>query len=243
MSPRLTLTSTRGEFEAVTFGSENPGQPGLIVIEEIWGLNEHIEDVAGRFAREGFLTIAPELIEETVLSKIRELNIEHADQQTRQRLQPKMREAMRPISEPEFAERAVAKLMACADFLQSDERCNGKVGVVGFCFGGTYAFQFALTDPRCDACVVFYGHAPEPLDTVATIACPVLGLYGEKDEGIVSKLPQLEAAMREHDIDFTYTVYPGAHHAFFNDRAPRYDEDAAADAWPRTLAFLRAHLA
>jgi carboxymethylenebutenolidase len=220
--------------------------PGLIVIEEIWGLNEHIKSVCDRFAHKGYVVLSPELIDEGVLQTINAdiaKDMKSPDESVRHAAQAKMREATAPIWTKEFADAAVAKLKACVDCLFVDKNVNGHIGVVGFCFGGTYTFQAAIHDHRVQAAVAFYGRAPEPLDLVGTITCPTLAIYGEKDEPIVSKLPDLVETMKKYDRDFTYLVYPNATHAFFNDTNPqRYNAEAAHDAWDKTLAFLEKHL-
>jgi len=218
--------------------------PALVLIEEIWGVDAHIKDVAARLAREGFIVLAPELLPEGTLEVMTpQVKIDLFDPEKREKVQPILREAMAPMSQPEFAKDTIAKMRACVDYLVAHAQSNGKVGSIGFCFGGTYSLQLAINDPRMDACVVFYGMPPEPFDQVAAIACPILILNGEKDERIVAKLPELEAALKEHDKDYESIVYPGVGHAFFNDTNPRtYDAKVAADAWNKSLAFLHKNL-
>ena len=117
------------------------------------------------------------------------------------------------------------------------------VAVAGFCFGGSYSFALAAADPRIRAAVPFYGYPPEST-SVATIGCPVLALYGDADERLMESLPALTAAMADARVTFTAQTYEGAGHAFFNDTNPTtYVEDAAADAFARSLAFLHTNLA
>jgi len=116
---------------------------------------------------------------------------------------------------------------------------NGNVGVLGFCFGGTYAFALAASDKRVKATVPFYGHAPEPLDKVDKISCPILAFYGEQDTNLVDPLPELKDAMKKYDKNFDAVVYPNCGHAFFNDTNPgRYNKEAAQDSWKNLLHFL-----
>ncbi len=118
---------------------------------------------------------------------------------------------------------------------------DGRIAVVGFCFGGTYTFALAAADDRVRAAVPFYGTAPDP-ERIATIGCPVLALYGAHDPALIDALPAVRTDMAAAGIDFRDHVYPDAGHAFFNDASSRYSPEAAADAWTRTLAFLAEHL-
>jgi len=194
--------------------------PGVIVIQEWWGLVPHIKDVADRFAGEGFLALAPDLYHGQV--------------------------AQEPDRAMQLArslawDSALHDLKASAKYLRSRPDCSGKVGVVGFCMGGGLSYRFAAhSNP--DAAVIFYGSSPNQLEEAATVACPVLGLYGETDTRITSQAPALAEAMKSHGKSFEYHVYPGAAHAFFNDTGGAYNQAAAQDAWQRTLAFFRQHL-
>jgi carboxymethylenebutenolidase len=247
MSTDITLETEHGTCSAHLALPEGAGKyPTLVLIEEIWGVDAHIKDVAERLAREGFIVLAPELLPEDTLALVMgdpQLKIDLFTPEKREKVQPILREAMAPMSQPEFAEETIAKLRACVDYLVAHAQSNGKVGSIGFCFGGTYSLHLAINDPRLDACVVLYGMPPEPIDQVASIACPVLVMTGEKDERIVAKLPEFEAAMKEHDQEYQSIVYPGVGHAFFNDTNARtYNEAAASDAWEKILAFLHKHL-
>ena len=221
--------------------------PALILIEEIWGVDAHIKDVSDRYAKEGFVVVAPELLDESgVLEKISPeifADMQGEDEAVKHAAQAKMREALAPIYTKAFADRTIAKLKACVDSRRSQNRSVGNVGVLGFCFGGTYAFELAISDPRIKAAVPFYGRAPEPLDSVASMTAPVLAFYGEQDTRLAEKLPELVQAMKDHGRDFSYMRYPNAGHAFFNDtRKQAYNEDAARDAWEKSLAFLHKNL-
>jgi carboxymethylenebutenolidase len=130
---------------------------------------------------------------------------------------------------------------AVAHLRSGPDAAARKVGAVGFCMGGGIAGLLACGEPALSAAVVFYG-APPPLDRVASIACPVLGHYGDPDPRITPQIPALAEAMRAHGKRFEHHVY-GAPHAFFNDTAGSYRPDAARAAWARTLAFLLAELA
>jgi len=219
----------------------------VIVIHEIWGLVPHIRDVADRFAAEGYLAIAPDILSDAGITPEVGAELEalmrNSDEATRTAAQPMLREKLSASRSPEFAAEAVAKLMTVVDALAAEPGVDGRIGVTGYCFGGHYSFELAVADDRVKAAVPFYG-SPPALDDVGRITCPVLALYGEIDPPLMESLPALRQAMTDAQIDFADHVYPGAKHAFFNDTsASVYDPDAAADAWARTLAFFDAHVA
>ncbi len=195
--------------------------PGVIVIQEWWGLVHHIENVAGRFAAEGFVAVAPDLY--------------HG----------------RAASEPDQAmqlarsltwESAVHDLEATAKHFQRLPYFSGKVGCVGFCMGGGLTYRLAAHSDALSAAVVFYGSSPEQNQEAASVSCPILGLYGEADQRITAAVPALVDALHSHGKSIETHVYPEAPHGFFNDESPAYRESAARDAWQRTLAFFRQHL-
>jgi carboxymethylenebutenolidase len=232
------------EHDLVAYRADPPGQVrgAVVVIQEIWGLVDHIKDVADRFAAQGYVAIAPDLLGHVGLSPDvgGELHAatQSGDEETRLAVQPRLRDLMGPARSPEFAAWAVPALRAVVDLVVDEDGVDGDVAVVGFCFGGTYSFALALAEPRLEAAVVFYGRFPEEGDPAA-IACPVLAFYGEDDHGITDGVPDLEAQMARAGVDFTARVYHGVGHAFFNDTSPsRYNADVAADAWQRTLDFL-----
>jgi len=214
---------------------------GLIVIHEVWGLTEHIKTVADRFAGEGYLVYAPDLmsntgIEEKAMAKLQQ---DLFNPEKRNEVQPKMRELMAPIQEPEFAVKTVNSLKEVFNSLIEVNETNHQVAVLGFCFGGTYTYSLAVVEPKLVAAVPFYGHSDQPVEELKNIQAPILAFYGEKDEALVSKLPDLENRMHTADVDFNYQVYSNCGHAFFNDSNPyAYNEAAAKDAWKRTLEFL-----
>jgi len=219
--------------------------PGLIVIQEIWGLNDHIKDVATRYANEGYIVLAPDLLSETGITEKVDQTIlaEIKNPATRDEAQKKLRAIFAPVQSPEFAQSSVTKLKACVDYLLGHKQVNGNVGVLGFCFGGTYSYALAAADNRIKAAVPFYGHAPEQLDKLENIACPILAFYGEYDKNLVESLPELQESMKKFNKEFDSVVYPNCGHAFFNDTNPAmYNKDAATDAWEKSLAFLSKNL-
>jgi carboxymethylenebutenolidase len=219
---------------------------GLIVIHEIWGLVDHIKDVADRFAEQGYLSMAPDLLTGVGISPVvgQELLRLRAsdDAEERNRLQPLLREKMAPLQQPAYARWVVGALRDCVDHLARRLGPADRVGVVGFCFGGSYSFALAAADSRIRAAVPFYGSPPDPSE-VAKIACPVLAFYGDQDARLMEGLSGVTEAMTAAGVDFTAQVYPGVGHAFFNDaNPPTYDASAAADAWGRVLSFLERSL-
>jgi carboxymethylenebutenolidase len=218
---------------------------GLIIIHEIWGLADHIKTVAERFAVEGYLAYAPDILSKAGITPAagRELMeiMENPDEQARLAAQPTFRERMAPAHDPEYGAWAVAALKGVVDDLAAQPGVDGRIGAVGFCFGGSYAFALAASDERIRAAVPFYGSPPEQI-AMKGIGCPVLAIYGEQDERLISGLPDLTRLLEEAGVDFTSKVYPDAGHAFFNDTASHYQPAAAADAWMSTLDFLGRHL-
>ena len=200
--------------------------PGLIVIQEWWGLVDHIKDVCERFAAEGFTALAPDLY--------------HGQTTTEPDEAGKLAMSL-------DTERAARDLSGAVDHLTAHESVRGQgVGVVGFCMGGGLALCLATLRPdEVKAVVSFYGiprGAAQP--DWSRLAATVQGHYGEEDGSISSEqLAALEAGLREAGADMETFVYPGSGHAFFNDARPEaYNEEAARQAWIRTLEFLRKHL-
>jgi len=218
-----------------------PIKGGLIVIHEIWGLVAHIKDVADRFAAQGYVVYAPDILSHggvtpqagAELERLRESN----DPAEQHRLQPLMREALTAARQPEYAAWAVGALQRVVTALAAEPGVAGHIGVIGFCFGGTFAFALAAADPRIRIAFPFYGSPPE--GSLANIACPVRAFYGGQDERLMASLPELRDRMAKAGIDFTAQVYPDAQHAFFNNtNTHAYDAVVAADAWQQVLEIL-----
>ena len=206
-------------------GQEGAGPfPGVIVIHENRGLNEHTRDVARRFAIEGFVALAPD-----ALARLGG---------TAQMESP---DAARTAIGTLTTEQIMADLDAALDYLSAQPNvAGGKLGSVGFCWGGARSFLLATSD-KIGAAVVFYGSAPDA-EMIKQIQAPVLGLYGETDERITSKVPVVADAMKAAGKPYDFKIYDGAGHAFYNDTGERYNPQAAADAWPRAVKFLRENL-
>jgi len=196
--------------------------PGVLVIQEWWGLVGHIKSVCDRFAAEGFSALAPDMYHGQTASEpdgagklFMALNIGQAEKDLR----------------------GAAKYLA-------QHSSTAKLGAVGFCMGGQLALFAATLNPSIGACVNFYGIHPNVKPDYARLAGPVLGLYAEKDGFVTPQVARdVDAAIRKAGKQSEIHVYPGVDHAFFNDERPDvYDRAAAADAWRRTLAFFRQHL-
>lgn len=241
----IDLKIKRTTFPAYLAEPASQPKGGLVVIHEVWGLTDHIKDVADRFAAAGYRALALNLISETDLEQHMTPDMPNNlfNPKTRNEVQPVLRKIMAPIQSDEFARRTIAKLKLCVDYLTKDAALKDRLGVVGFCFGGTYSFQLAANEPRLKAAVPFYGHANFSVGQLSQINCPILAFYGEKDEALMSALPELKEHMKIAGVDFKSKVYPGCGHAFFNDTNPyAYNEAAAKDAWIKTLEFLGSRL-
>lgn len=197
--------------------------PALVAIQEWWGLVPHIKDVAERFARQGYITLAPDLYHGQVADEPDEA---------------------RKLAMEMDRERAVAEIIVAIHYLQKLPYVSPKkIGLVGWCMGGSLTINTAAQCSEVGAAVAFYG-VPRDLSTAASIRAPLLGLYGENDHGIPAETVQaLQATLQKYGVPNEVHIYPGAGHAFFNDSRPHiYDPAAAADAWQRTLAWFERYL-
>lgn len=239
-----TKTYEGTNFEVYTAEPSGPPKGAVIVIHEVWALNDHTKDIADRFAAEGYVAWAPNLLAETDIAvHAEQLQADLFDPDKRNEAQPKLRALMTPMQEPGFAEKTTGRIKVCFDELYARPDVGGKVGVVGFCFGGSYSYSLAMHEPRLKAAVPFYGHVTTEVEELKKITCPVLAFYGAEDHGLVDTLDERKQAMKEAGVQFEAYVYDNCGHAFFNDTNPRaYNEAAATDAWQKTLAFLAEHL-
>lgn len=197
--------------------------PGVVVIQEWWGLVPHIKEVVERFAEEGFIAIAPDLYHGQAASEPDEA---------------------RKLAMELEEDTAVDEIRSAIEYLKSLESVSPKmIGVVGFCMGGMLVQLTAERSPDVGAAVMFYGHI-HSLEHIHQIQAPFLGLFGGQDRGIpASTVNDLEKALEAADIPHEVHTYPNAKHAFFNDTRPEaYNPDAAQDAWQKTLAWFRRYL-
>ena len=196
--------------------------PGVLVVHENRGLNPYIEDVARRLGTANFLALAPDGLTSVG-------GYPGNDE--------KGAELFRKVDENKMFE----DFVAAADWLKSRPECTGKIGVVGFCFGGTMANKLAVRLPDLAAAVPFYGRQPSAEDA-AKIKAPLLLHYASLDTRITEGWPAYEEVLKANHVPYTAYIYEGANHGFHNDTTPRYDETAANLAWQRTLDFLNKYL-
>ena len=200
-----------------------PG-PGVIVIQEWWGLVPHIEDVADRFAAEGFVALAPDLY--------------HGQRATSPDQAGKLMMSLR-------IDDAARDLAGAIDYLAALPAVTSrKVGTVGFCMGGALSLFAACSNPEVGAAVVFYGGSPNVKPDFAALTAPVLGFFAGKDTFVTPQVVgELDRQLTQLAKRHTFHTYPDAAHAFFNDARPEvYDATASSDAWTKTLAFFRQEL-
>ena len=197
--------------------------PTVLVVHENRGLNPHIEDIARRLALDGFIAMAPDALFP--------LGGYPGDEDKARALFAKLDQT-----------KTRADFVTAAGIIKTFPNGNGKVGVVGFCYGGGIANYLPTVVTDIAAAVPFYGAQP-PATEVAKIKTPLLIHDAEKDERIRAGWPAYEAALKANNVKYQYFVYPGTEHGFNNDTTPRYDEAAAKLAWQRTIDFFKSQLA
>ncbi|MFD2163173.1 dienelactone hydrolase family protein [Paradesertivirga mongoliensis] len=195
---------------------------GIIVVHENRGLNPHIEDVARRAALAGFISIAPD-----ALSPLGGY--------------PGNDDEGRTLQSKRNRDEMLEDFIAAYDYLRNHKNCNGKIGVVGFCFGGAIANLMAVRIPDLAAAVPFYG-GQAPVADVPKIKAPLMLHYAELDTRVNEGWPAYEAALKANNKEYTAYIYPKTNHGFHNDTTPRYDKDAAELAWKRTIDFFEKKL-
>lgn len=193
--------------------------PVVLVVHENRGLNPHIEDITRRVALEGFIAVAPDALYP--------LGGYPGNEDA-------ARELFGKLEQP----KTYADFLATAEYLQKLPEGNGKLGVVGFCYGGGVSNFLATRLPTLNAAVPFYGNAPDLAD-VPKIKAPLLIQLAETDERINAAWPAYEAALKNAGVKYQAYIYPGTQHGFNNDTTPRYDEAAAKLAWGRTIDFFK----
>lgn len=202
-------------------------RPAVVVIHPWSGIDEHTRDVGRRFAKAGYVALVPDLLSRqggTSSFATREAAIAAGRKLTNDMITNDLTGAIGYLNTQNFV------------------RAN-KIGVVGFCWGGGKALMFTTRSKDVAASVVYYGENPQNLDDVINISAPVLGHYGGDDPRITSGVPQLEEAMKRFRKSFDYKIYAGAPHSFNSDNNPRsYREEAAKEAWAKTLEFFKKHL-
>lgn len=194
--------------------------PALVVIHEWWGLNDSVKNEARKLAEAGYVALAVDLFGKVA-----------ADPQ----------EAMKQVQGLD-QRAATAEMLAAAQYLRSQSFVKpGKVGSMGWCFGGAQSLILAINDPRLAAAVIYYGKPITDPKELAKIRAPILGIWGEADESIpMSMVREFDKALTEAKVRHEFHSYPGAGHAFANPSGgARYKPDAAKDAWAKTMAFLK----
>lgn len=196
--------------------------PGIIVVHENRGLNPYIEDVGRRAGLAGFISLAPDAL--TPLGGY-----------------PGNDDEGRTLQSQRDRNEMLEDFIAAYEFLKIHPECNGKVGVVGFCFGGWISNMMAVKIPDLLAAVPFYGGQPAAED-VTKIKAPLLLQYAELDTRVNEGWPAYEAALKAHQKEYQMYMYPNVNHGFHNDTTPRFDEEAATLAWQRTIDFFKEKL-
>ena len=196
--------------------------PGVVVIHENRGLNPYIEDVARRLAVAGFIAFAPDAL--TPLGGY-----------------PGNDDDGRALQRQRDRDEMVEDFVAAVGFLQEHPDCTGKVGSVGFCFGGGMSMRLAVRLPGLTAAVAFYGRHPSA-EEAASIKAPLMIHHAGLDERVNASWPEFEKGLNAAERDYVNHDYPDVSHGFHNDTTPRYDKEAAELAWQRTVEFFERHL-
>lgn len=213
-------SSIKGLLSAPANNKQKLG--GVIVVHENRGLNPYIEDVGRRVALAGFISLAPDAL--TPLGGY-----------------PGNDDEGRTLQSKRTKNEMEEDFIAAYEYLKNHKDCNGKVGVVGFCFGGGIANDMAVRLPDLKAAVPFYGAQPAAAD-VPKIKAPLMLHYASLDTRVTGGWPAYEAALKENGKKYQGFIYEGANHGFHNDTTPRYDKAAAELAWSRTIGFFKENL-
>ncbi len=221
---RTAYAGATGDIKAYMARPQGAAKlPAVIVIHENRGLNPHIEDVTRRITLEGFLVLAPDLLSPAGGT-------------------PENEDTARDMIGKLDGQQTVQNLVSAITFLEKHANGNGKVGAVGFCWGGGIVGDLAVNAPDLDAGVVYYGPQPKETD-VEKIKAPLLLHYAGQDTRINEGIPAFEEALKKANKPYTLYIYEGAQHAFNNDTSEaRYNKSAAEQAWSRTIAFFKEHL-
>jgi carboxymethylenebutenolidase len=213
----------------VVYPERKDKAPVVIVIHEIFGLSEWVRGVADQLAADGFIALAPDL-----------LSGKGPNGGGTDSLGQDATKVIRTLTPGDV----VARLNAVRDYALTLPAANGKTGVVGFCWGGTQSFLYAVEQPKLDAAVVYYGTSPAAPAALARVHAPVLGLYGGDDARVVATVAPAEAEMKKLGKPFTARIFEGAGHGFLRQQEGRDGANlkASEKAWPETIAFFRQHL-
>lgn len=226
VSEKITLDTPAGKVGGTLVRlKDKTKRPSVVVIHENRGLNPHVEDVARRVALEGFLAFAPDFL---------------SSQGGTPPDEDKAREMFGKINIAEIEQQAAGVVTALSKHAES----TGKIGIVGFCWGGGMVNRVAsLAPPELAAAVAYYGPAPQDKSRIPNIKAPLLLHYGGLDANVNPGIPAYEEALKAAGKKYTIYMYEGAQHAFNNDTGgPRYNKEAADLAWSRTIAFFKSNL-
>jgi carboxymethylenebutenolidase len=204
-------------------------RPAVIVVQEWWGLNDHVKDIVRRYAQEGYVAIAPDLY-----SRLGNQVVPNGNSDLAGKLMSSLKQ-----------EDGLKDLQATIAYLKTVPEVDAtRIGVTGFCMGGSYALMLPCVSQDIKAAVPFYGQVPSPDAPLQKLASPVLYIYGEEDGWITkADVQRLATALKRYNKQGEIKTYPGAPHAFFNDtRKDVYKPVEAKDAWLRSLAFFKQHL-
>lgn len=196
--------------------------PGIVVVHENRGLNPYIEDVGRRAALEGFISLAPDAL--TPLGGY-----------------PGNDDDGRALQQQRDRNEMLEDFIAAYEYLKASDQCNGKIGVVGFCFGGWISNMMAVKIPTLNAAVPFYGGQPSAEET-AQIKAPLMLQYAGLDTRVNAGWPDYEAALKANNVEYEAFFYPDVNHGFHNNTTPRFDKEAADLAWSRTIEFFKEKL-
>jgi carboxymethylenebutenolidase len=220
----VEFSSNGGTCQGYLATPESGSGPGVIVLQEWWGLVDHIKDVADRFAAEGFVALAPDLY--------------HGESTTSPDDAGKLMMALKIAETEKDLQGAITHL------LNLDACTSDTVGTVGFCMGGQLSLYAACANSKVGACVIYYGIHPEVKPDIASLNAPVLGFFAENDGMVTPDVArELEKTLKDAGKNIEIHIYDGADHAFFNDtRTEVYHAEHAKDTWTRMLELYRANL-
>jgi carboxymethylenebutenolidase len=224
MGEIVSFKSNGGTAEGYLAKPSAAKAPGVVVIQEWWGLNDNIKGIADRFAQAGYVALAPDLYHGKIAAE--------PDEAMKMMMAMKMDEAAKDMS-------------GAFDYLKSNDACTGKIGSVGFCLGGGLSLYVSTLRPM-DATVIYYGALPGVQPDLSKLKGPVLGHYAENDDwASPAAAKALEDQIKQAaGVSTEFHIYPGTHHGFFNDTRPeQHAPDASKQSWDRTLAFYKQHLA
>jgi carboxymethylenebutenolidase len=224
MGEIVSFKSNGGTAEGYLAKPSAAKAPGVIVIQEWWGLNDNIKGIADRFAAAGYVALAPDLYHGQIAAE--------PDEAMKMMMAMKMDTAAKDMS-------------GAFDYLKASDACTGKIGSVGFCLGGGLSLYISTLRPM-DATVIYYGALPGVQPDLAKLKGPVLGHYAENDDwASPAAAKALEEQIKQASgVSTEFIIYPGTHHGFFNDtRAEVHAPEASKQTWDKTLAFYKQHLA